>query len=113
MLVTFLGNNRDDACRYSPGNSPHVINVGATQKNDKLYRYSTGGSNFGDCVSLYAPGQLVVAADENYGVRYVCLMAKRIITCSNMCMCVLIVLFFGLMFIVHILMFIVYMRSML
>ena len=69
VFVYFIGNHRDDACKYSPGNSPSVINVGATQKNDKLYRYSTGGSNFGNCITLYAPGHAIIAADDNYGYR--------------------------------------------
>lgn len=37
-FVLFAGNHHDIACKYFPGNSPHVINVGATQKEkDKLY----------------------------------------------------------------------------
>ena len=51
----FIGNWLDDACKYSPGNSPHVINVGSTVIEngiDVLYK-----TNHGSCVTLYAPGQ--------------------------------------------------------
>ena len=60
MLIHFVGNSLRDACKYSPGSSPHVINVGATELKggeDKLYRTLFYGTNFGTCVSLYAPGQ--------------------------------------------------------
>lgn len=69
FILFRIGNHRDDACGYSPGNSPHMINVGATNKNDSLYRYSTGGSNFGKCISLYAPGESVIAANQENGYR--------------------------------------------
>ena len=54
-----------DACKFSPGSSPDVINVGATYiegGQDKLYQTHFTGSNFGACVSLYAPGRSVIAA---------------------------------------------------
>ena len=82
-----------------------MINVGATHKNDKLYRYSTGGSNFGDCVSLYAPGQSVFAADEDHGYRYVAKSTShKNITCNNiilLCTCVLLLLLIGLILILQ------------
>ena len=53
-----IGNTLQNACRYSPGSSPHVINVGATKLEngeDRLYDMFFSGTNFGPCVSLYAP----------------------------------------------------------
>ena len=55
LINHFIGNWFDDACKYYPGNSPHVINVGSTlieNGEDKLYK-----TNYGPCVTLYAPGQ--------------------------------------------------------
>ena len=57
---TYIGNSLRDACKYSPGSSPQVINVGATEMKDgedQLYETFFYGTNFGTCVSLYAPGQ--------------------------------------------------------
>ena len=55
IILLCVGNSFRDACRYSPGSSPHVINVGVTKLEngkDKLDK-----SNYGPCVSLYAPGE--------------------------------------------------------
>ena len=63
VYCTYLGNFKRDACEYSPGSSPYAINVGSTKAEDgedKLYyrRHHNGpGTNFGSCVSLYAPGE--------------------------------------------------------
>jgi len=56
------------ACRYSPASSPDAITVGATTKYDGLYRSFLEGTNYGKCVDLFAPGQLVTAA--TVGDRY-------------------------------------------
>ena len=56
----YIGNSLRDACRYSPGSSLHVINVGATEMEngkDELHETFFYGTNYGTCVSLYAPGQ--------------------------------------------------------
>ena len=69
-LLHTLGKYLRDACKHSPGSSSKVINVGATNITDALYyRNPTTGSNFGTCVSLYAPGQSVIAADFNNTYR--------------------------------------------
>ena len=55
MIIDCVGSFQHDACEYSPASSPYVINVGATEMEngeDKVYQ-----SNFGTCVSLYAPGE--------------------------------------------------------
>jgi subtilisin family serine protease len=48
-----------DACNNSPGGHPMAITVGATGKTDG----KTVWSNYGDCVTLFAPGSGIVAAD--------------------------------------------------
>ncbi len=52
----FLGNNVGaNACDYVPANAGHqtaVITVGATNSNDRRASFS----NYGECVSLFAPG---------------------------------------------------------
>ena len=57
-----VGDFLSDACRFSPGSSPHAINVGAIKTEDgedKLYDMLFSGTNFGPCVALYAPGESV------------------------------------------------------
>ena len=63
----YIGNSLRDACRYSPGSSPHAINVGATKMEDgedKLYDTFFSGTNFGPCVALYAPGESVSSVNK-------------------------------------------------
>lgn len=67
VLVAAAGNQRSDACQYSPSSSPYVISVGATkQEGDQLYWFSTfsnsPGTNYGRCVDIFAPGQWVSSA---------------------------------------------------
>jgi len=72
LTTIFTGNNPQDACRYSPASSPHVITAGGTTKNDRLY-YTTPidvpGPNYEKCVTLYAPARSVIAASDNNGYR--------------------------------------------
>ncbi|PWK70199.1 peptidase inhibitor I9 [Streptomyces sp. CG 926] len=58
LPVVAAGNSAKDACTVSPASADRVFAVGAS--NDKDER--TSFSNFGPCVSLYAPGQGVVSA---------------------------------------------------
>ncbi|MFJ6052381.1 S8 family peptidase [Streptomyces sp. NPDC092307] len=58
LPVVAAGNSAKDACTVSPASADRVFTVGAS--NDKDER--TSFSNFGPCVSLYAPGQGVVSA---------------------------------------------------
>jgi len=73
FTTIFKGNGLQDACRYSPASSPHVITAGGTAEDDGLYstspRIRTVGSNYGKCVTLYAPAQWIVAAGDNNGYR--------------------------------------------
>ena len=57
-IVAAAGNERDDACKYSPASTSGVITVGGTAKGDSLYYYTNGGS----CVDVFAPGSAVTAA---------------------------------------------------
>ena len=48
-----------DACNGTPGGHPLAITVGATDKTDTR----TLWSNFGSCVTLFAPGSGIMSAD--------------------------------------------------
>jgi len=52
VVVVASGNQAVDACTVSPGGSPAVVSVGALDSTDTAAPYS----NFGPCVTLYAPG---------------------------------------------------------
>ncbi|KCZ77210.1 hypothetical protein H311_01782, partial [Anncaliia algerae PRA109] len=52
------GNDHDDACEYSPGSSPKVVNVGASDMKNKAAFFS----NFGICVDVFAPGVDIYSA---------------------------------------------------
>jgi len=62
VVHNLIGNNEANACRYSPGRSQQAITVGGTTKDDQLFHYFSSGSNYGECVTLYAPAQFVTAA---------------------------------------------------
>ncbi|KAI8865804.1 subtilisin-like protein, partial [Ramicandelaber brevisporus] len=57
-IVVAAGNKGDDACNYSPGDSPDVITVGATT----IQNQRAGFSNYGSCVTLYAPGAGILSS---------------------------------------------------
>jgi subtilisin family serine protease len=54
--VVAAGNQNMDACRLSPGGSTRALTVGSVNMNDQR----TNNSNFGECVSIFAPGGLIV-----------------------------------------------------
>jgi len=58
------GNSNGDACRFYPASSPDVICVGATELatsgSTQMDRRSSF-SNFGTCVSLFAPGTAITS----------------------------------------------------
>lgn len=56
--VVSAGNSSDDACNYSPANTPGIITVGATDRLDQQATYS----NYGRCVGIYAPGTAIRSA---------------------------------------------------
>ncbi|MCX4749180.1 S8 family peptidase [Kitasatospora sp. NBC_01287] len=63
MPVVSGGNGARDACNSSPSSAERVITVGATDKYDE----ETDFSNYGTCVSLYAPGKDITSAQLGGG----------------------------------------------
>jgi subtilisin family serine protease len=60
------GNTDEDACNYSPARIPGVITAGASDIEDKIANYSYNrGSNYGDCVDIFAPGHQTTTASAN------------------------------------------------
>ncbi|MEV6445703.1 S8 family serine peptidase [Amycolatopsis sp. NPDC051716] len=66
--VVAAGNDDRDACFASPADVPTAITVGASNPVDERARDwketggVTGGSNYGSCVDLFAPGESVKSA---------------------------------------------------
>jgi len=66
--VTFAiaaGNSNQDACLYSPAGVLEAITVGATTIDDKGVQeidLRSSFSNFGKCVDVFAPGELITSA---------------------------------------------------
>ncbi|NED86548.1 S8 family peptidase [Streptomyces sp. SID11233] len=58
LPVVSAGNDAKDACTASPASAHEVLTVGAGDRTDR----QTGFSNYGPCVSLFAPGQDIVSA---------------------------------------------------
>ncbi|PWA20992.1 hypothetical protein CCH79_00007402, partial [Gambusia affinis] len=89
VVVAAAGNYREDACLYSPASEPEVegehlreqtqagsrpltlipsvqvITVGAVNSEDQLMSQGAGGTNFGRCVDLFAPGIAAVILSSN------------------------------------------------
>ncbi|KAG8003428.1 Proprotein convertase subtilisin/kexin type 9 [Nibea albiflora] len=65
VVIAAAGNYRDDACLYSPASEPEVITVGAVNSADQLMSQGAGGTNFGSCVDLFAPGDDIVSASSD------------------------------------------------
>lgn len=56
-VVVAAGNFSDDACNYSPARVSDVITVGATDQTDLRWSFS----NYGSCVSVFAPGHMITS----------------------------------------------------
>uniref|UniRef100_A0A3P9HBH4 Proprotein convertase subtilisin/kexin type 9 n=1 Tax=Oryzias latipes TaxID=8090 RepID=A0A3P9HBH4_ORYLA len=65
VVIAAAGNHRDDACLYSPASEPEVITVGAVNSADQLMSQGAGGSNYGRCVDVFAPGDDIVSASSD------------------------------------------------
>ncbi|KAM3876108.1 LOW QUALITY PROTEIN: proprotein convertase subtilisin/kexin type 9 [Diretmus argenteus] len=65
VVIAAAGNFRDDACLYSPASEPEVITVGAVNAADQPMALGAGGTNFGRCVDLFAPGDDIVSASSD------------------------------------------------
>jgi len=51
------GNDASDACGYTPARTPNALTIGASDETDLRARYS----NYGSCVDMFAPGNLIVS----------------------------------------------------
>lgn len=60
-FVAAAGNSRIDACRVSPAMLKSTITVGGTNRDD---RRDASYSNFGSCVTLFAPGTDIYSASN-------------------------------------------------
>lgn len=49
-----MGDTDSFSCLYSPMDSPYALSVGGLERTSEL---NLPGSNFGDCVDIYAPGE--------------------------------------------------------
>ncbi|RKP17650.1 subtilisin-like protein [Rozella allomycis CSF55] len=58
VVVTSAGNENDDACLYSGNKVPGVITVAASTKSNGRASFS----NWGPCVTVFAPGSQLLAA---------------------------------------------------
>jgi subtilisin family serine protease len=66
-VIVSAGNIEMDACHISPGNSPGVITVGSSRvklvgndTNGQLVDQRTPGTAYGQCISVFAPGDSVL-----------------------------------------------------
>lgn len=59
------GNDTKDACEVSPASAPGVLTVGASDSEDKRSRWGSGGSNWGECVELFAPGSNITSITQD------------------------------------------------
>ncbi|HET9984078.1 MAG TPA: S8 family serine peptidase [Longimicrobiales bacterium] len=58
VCVVAAGNNKGDACLYTPSRVSNAITVGASTSSDTQLSVS----NYGSCVDLYAPGDAILSA---------------------------------------------------
>ncbi|NUS18058.1 MAG: S8 family peptidase, partial [Streptomyces sp.] len=58
LPVVAAGNNSTDACGVSPARAEGAFTVGATTSSDQQASFS----NYGSCLSIYAPGEDIVSA---------------------------------------------------
>jgi subtilisin family serine protease len=67
IVVVAAGNNNGDACQKSPARVPEAITVGATTPTDRRPDGQdgwNGGSNWGTCLDIFAPGHNIVSAGK-------------------------------------------------
>jgi len=60
-VVGAAGNENVDACTESPGRASGILAVGSSMILTDTLDFFLGGSNFGKCVSLFAPGDKIVS----------------------------------------------------
>ncbi|MFO7564333.1 MAG: S8 family peptidase [Enhygromyxa sp.] len=65
FIAAAAGNQGKDACSYSPASAKGVFAAAASDRNDRRASYS----NYGPCVSAYAPGSSVRSTWHDGGTR--------------------------------------------
>ncbi|XP_065908158.1 extracellular serine proteinase-like [Dysidea avara] len=65
LVVVSAGNDFTDACSQTPAASPVALTVGGTRQGDNLYNTPNGGTNYGSCVDIFAPGQNIRSAGHS------------------------------------------------
>jgi len=65
-VVVGAGDDNKDSCLESPAYVPSAITVGATKDDDEM----DIGSNYGNCVDIFAPGWKVKTADSSSDNSY-------------------------------------------
>ncbi|KAG8436869.1 hypothetical protein GDO86_007815 [Hymenochirus boettgeri] len=65
IIIAAAGNYKEDACLYSPASEPEVITVGATNYQDQPVTMGTLGTNYGNCIDLFAPGDDIIGASSD------------------------------------------------
>ncbi|OCT82768.1 proprotein convertase subtilisin/kexin type 9 [Xenopus laevis] len=65
IIIAAAGNYKDDACLYSPASEPEVITVGATNYQDQPATMGVLGTNYGNCIDLFAPGDDIIGASSD------------------------------------------------
>jgi hypothetical protein len=64
-VAVAAGNSDEDACLISPARTPAAITVGGSSWNDGTMWVEPGvGTNYGDCIDLYAPAQNILSASN-------------------------------------------------
>lgn len=56
--IVAAGNDKSNACNFSPASAPSAITVGATDRTDTRATWS----NYGSCLALFAPGTTITSA---------------------------------------------------
>ncbi|KAJ9081838.1 hypothetical protein DSO57_1010514 [Entomophthora muscae] len=59
-VIVAAGNQHMDACQSSPASASNILSVGNVDQNNQITRTS----NFGSCVSLFAPGAQIISASS-------------------------------------------------
>lgn len=58
IVAVAAGNSKTDACNYSPASETSAFTIGGLSSDDSRLSIS----NYGNCVDIYAPGDMILAA---------------------------------------------------
>lgn len=61
VVIVAAGNENQNASAHTPANCSGVIVVGATNQSDKRSIWGAGGSNYGNIVTISAPGTAIMS----------------------------------------------------